>query len=119
MLPVGERARSSWNYRLRDCHADESQVLVSYWMNRLQGLEAADEYLVTLNPEGWVDPAAAVARMTYAHPIFTPESVAAAQSLRSAGGPRLAFAGAHLGWGFHEDGCRSGVEAAEKFGGGW
>ncbi|MFF1820165.1 NAD(P)/FAD-dependent oxidoreductase [Kribbella sp. NPDC058245] len=119
VLPDSARARSSWNYRLRDCHADESQVLVSYWMNRLQGLDAADQYLVTLNPDGWVDPAATVARMTYAHPIFTPESVAAAQALRSAGGPRLAFAGAHLGWGFHEDGCRSGVEAAEKFGGTW
>ncbi|MFK4084380.1 NAD(P)/FAD-dependent oxidoreductase [Kribbella sp. NPDC020789] len=119
VLPESSRARSSWNYRLRDCHADESQVLVSYWMNRLHGLDASDEYLVTLNPEGWVDPAATVARMTYAHPIFTPESVAAAQALRSAGGPRLAFAGAHLGWGFHEDGCRSGVEAAERFGVTW
>ncbi|WP_405060032.1 FAD-dependent oxidoreductase [Kribbella sp. NBC_01505] len=119
VLPDSARARASWNYRLRDCHADEPQVLVSYWMNRLQGLDAADQYLVTLNPEGWVDPSAAVARMTYAHPIFTPESVAAAEPLRSAGGPRLAFAGAHLGWGFHEDGCRSGVEAAAKFGVAW
>ena len=60
-----------------------------------------------------------LARMDYAHPVFTREAVAAASRLRTAGGPRLAFAGAHLGWGFHEDGCRSGVEAAESFGVTW
>jgi predicted NAD/FAD-binding protein len=57
--------------------------------------------------------------MDYAHPVFTPESVAAAPVLRTSGGPRLAFAGAHLGWGFHEDGCRSGVAAAEALGVTW
>ncbi len=119
VLPESTRARASWNYRMRGCQTAEPQVLVSYWMNRLQGLDSPDEYLVTLNPDGWVDPASAVRRMDYAHPVFTPESVQAAPVLRNAGGPRLAFAGAHLGWGFHEDGCRSGVEAAAKLGGTW
>jgi predicted NAD/FAD-binding protein len=119
VLPQASHARSSWNYRMRNCHTAEPQVLVSYWMNRLQDLQSPDDYLVTLNPQGWVDPTKVSARMTYAHPIFTPESVAAAPVLRAAGGPRLAFAGAHLGWGFHEDGCRSGVEAAERLGATW
>jgi uncharacterized protein len=119
VLPQATSARSSWNYRMRGCDTAEPQVLVSYWMNRLQDLQSRDEHLVTLNPQGWVDPAKVIARMTYAHPIFTPESVAAAPVLRAAGGPRLAFAGAHLGWGFHEDGCRSGVEAAERLGATW
>lgn len=119
VLPIAKRARSSWNYRMASCDTDQSQVLVSYWMNRLQDLQSPDEHLVTLNPHGWVDPTTAIAQMTYAHPIFTPESVAAAPVLRTAGGPRLAFAGAHLGWGFHEDGCRSGVEAAERLGATW
>ncbi|MEV6285072.1 FAD-dependent oxidoreductase [Kribbella sp. NPDC051770] len=119
VLPAVRRARSSWNYRMRDCHTDQPQVLVSYWMNRLQGLDSADEHLVTLNPDGWVDPGKVTSRMTYAHPVFTPESVAAGAKLKDAGGPRLAFAGAHLGWGFHEDGCRSGVEAAARLGVEW
>jgi predicted NAD/FAD-binding protein len=104
---------------MRSCDTAEPQVLVSYWMNRLQDLQSPDEHLVTLNPHGWVDPTKVIAQMTYAHPIFTPDSVAAAPVLRAAGGPRLAFAGAHLGWGFHEDGCRSGVEAAERLGARW
>jgi predicted NAD/FAD-binding protein len=119
VLPESARARASWNYRMRGCQTEEPQVLVSYWMNRLQGLDSPDGHLVTLNPEGWVDPTTAVRRMNYAHPVFTPESVAAAPVLRTAGGPRLAFAGAHLGWGFHEDGCRSGVEAAARLGSTW
>ena len=94
-------------------------MTVSYWMNRLQGLPAGDDLVVTLNGAGLVDPSKVVAEMSYAHPVFTTEAVASAQRLRSAGGERLAFAGAHLGWGFHEDGCRSGVEAAASLGVSW
>lgn len=119
VLPRTTRARSSWNYRLTDCDGTSGQVLVSYWMNRLHDLTSADEHLVTLNPDGWVDPSTVISRATYHHPVFTRESVAAGTELRTAGGPRLAFAGAHLGWGFHEDGCRSGVEAAARFGADW
>lgn len=119
VLPDARAARASWNYRLRSCHAEASSVLVSYWMNRLQRFDTDDDLLVTLNPHGWVDPSTVVSSMSYRHPIFTTEALAAAGRLRSAGGPRLAFAGAHLGWGFHEDGCRSGVEAAARLGVQW
>ena len=112
------RARASWNYRMR-CDRPTESVVVSYWMNRLQGLDDTGEHVVTLNPNGRIDPALATARMTYSHPIFTHDAVAASRRLRTAGGDRLAFAGAHLGWGFHEDGCRSGVQAAEKLGVRW
>ena len=119
VLPKAPAARASWNYRLPSCRPAGGDVLVSYWMNRLQRFDTADDLLVTLNPEGWVDSTTVVASMTYRHPIFTPEAVAAAARLRAAGGPRLAFAGAHLGWGFHEDGCRSGVDAAARLGVTW
>jgi predicted NAD/FAD-binding protein len=119
VLPTARAARSSWNYRLDACHGDPDRVLVSYWMNRLQRLDVGDDVVVTLNGAERVDPESVVASATYRHPIFTPDAVAAAQRLRGAGGPRLAFAGAHLGWGFHEDGCRSGVDAAARFGVRW
>ena len=119
LLPRTSRARSSWNYRLDACNDETSAVHVSYWMNRLQSLPAADDYLVTLNPGAAVDTARVLARMEYSHPVFTAEAVAAQPRLRDAGGPRLAFAGAHLGWGFHEDGARSGLEAARRLGATW
>ncbi len=119
VLPSPRRARSSWNYRIEDCRADSSGVLVSYWMNRLHGLDLADDHVVTLNPGALVDPQSVIARMEYMHPVFTPAAVAAAPRIAAAGGPRLAFAGAHLGWGFHEDGARSGLNAASRLGARW
>ena len=120
LLPERQRARAAWNHRTA-CGpgASGSGVTVSYWMNRLQGLTDEDDYVVTLNGAGLVDPSTVIAEMTYSHPVFTLAAVEAAERLRSAGGDRLAFAGAHLGWGFHEDGCRSGVEAAASLGATW
>lgn len=120
LLPSQRAARASWNHRTT-CSGPvgDQGVTVSYWMNRLQGLPAGDDLVVTLNGAGLVDPASIVAEMSYAHPVFTTGAVAAAKRLRTAGGDRLAFAGAHMGWGFHEDGCRSGVEAAASLGASW
>jgi predicted NAD/FAD-binding protein len=80
-------------------------------------LPGETDYIVTLNGE--VSPEKKIAEMQYEHPVFTVKALKAAEYLRSAGGERLAFAGAHLGWGFHEDGARSGVAAARKFGANW
>lgn len=119
VLPA-PRARASWNYRMSGCRQDAPAARVSYWMNRLHGLEpSVPDHVVTLNAGSEIAPDRVVAQMTYAHPVFTRESVAAAAVLREAGGPRLAFAGAHLGWGFHEDGARSGLAAATRLGARW
>ena len=120
VLPTLRAARASWNYATSCTEDAPSQsMVVSYWMNRLQGLEDTSDFVVTLNAEGRVDESTVVAQMTYTHPVFTSAAVEAASRLSLAGGDRLAFAGAYLGWGFHEDGCRSGVEAAAKFGATW
>ena len=116
-LPATTKARASWNYKMSDCRKQSNQVLVSYWMNLLMNLKSENDYVVTLN--GDIPEANVIATMHYEHPVFTVKALKAASYLRSAGGPRLAFAGAHLGWGFHEDGARSGVEAARKFGAKW
>jgi predicted NAD/FAD-binding protein len=88
-------------------------------MNRLMRLPTPDDYLVTLNPAGRVNPDRVIATMTYEHPVYTPESLAAQRRLPGLNGPRTAYAGAYHGWGFHEDGCASGVRAAASFGAGW
>ncbi|NIK57671.1 NAD(P)/FAD-dependent oxidoreductase [Kribbella shirazensis] len=114
LLPATKNARSSWNYIV-----GPGAPLTTYWMNRLQGLETEENYLVTLNGAEAVDPAKIIARMDYRHPIYTPKAVAAQSRLPDLNTGRIAFAGAHHGWGFHEDGCRAGVAAAESFGVRW
>lgn len=119
VLPRSPRAQSSWNYLLPACDASASSVHVSYDMNRLQRLDADTRYLVTLNDDGAVEPDLVLDRMVYEHPVFTPESVAAQAELPALNDGVLAYAGAYHGWGFHEDGCRSGVAAARSLGVDW
>jgi predicted NAD/FAD-binding protein len=115
LLPATINARASWNYVVRSGDAP----FTTYWMNRLQALETSETYLVTLNGAEAVDPAKVLARMQYRHPLYTPEVVASQRRLASLNSGRTAFAGAYHGWGFHEDGCRSGVVAAKSFGVEW
>ncbi|WP_406150509.1 NAD(P)/FAD-dependent oxidoreductase [Streptomyces sp. NBC_01012] len=116
LLPRSRGAAASWNYLMPSCAADADRVTVSYDMNRLQRLDAPERFVVTLNGADRVDPDRVLARALYEHPVFTPESVAAQAGLPALSGPVTAFAGAYHGWGFHEDGCRSGVRAAEALG---
>ncbi|MGW1816957.1 NAD(P)/FAD-dependent oxidoreductase [Streptomyces sp. NPDC002125] len=119
LLPRSRGAAASWNYLMPSCAADADRVTVSYDMNRLQRLDAPERFVVTLNGADRVDPDSVRARMVYEHPVFTPESVAAQARLPALSGPVTAFAGAYHGWGFHEDGCRSGAEAAAALGVAW
>ncbi|MER5967247.1 FAD-dependent oxidoreductase [Streptomyces sp. NPDC002057] len=119
LLPRSPHAHASWNYYLPSCSARPGSVQVSYDMNRLQRLPSDEPHIVTLNPGDRLDESTVLARMTYEHPVYTPESVAAQHLLPTLRGPVTAYAGAYHGWGFHEDGCRSGVEAARHLGANW
>jgi predicted NAD/FAD-binding protein/DUF1365 family protein len=118
LLPRADRARASWNF-LRRRGDDRGAVTVTYDLTRLQRLPTRTRYLVTLGGEDLVDPGSVLARMEYAHPLYSPASVAAQRELPNANTSRIAFAGAYHGWGFHEDGARSGVAAARQLGITW
>ncbi len=119
ILPAAGQARASWNYLMNSCTDLHDSTVVTYWMNRLQGHTSPDQHLVTLNARERVDPSRILAVMDYEHPIYTPEAVAAQGSLAGLASDTTVYAGAYHGWGFHEDGCRSGVEAARHFGVDW
>jgi uncharacterized protein len=119
VLPANPALRSSWNYLLADCAGGAEEVQVSYYLNRLQRLSEPADYVVTLNALDQVDPDLVIDRMNYQHPRYTRESVAAQRRLPELNRDKLAFAGAYHGWGFHEDGCRSGVSAAAALGVRW
>jgi predicted NAD/FAD-binding protein len=119
VLPHAPDARASWNYTMRSCGRLDEPAVVTYWMNRLHALESPDTFLVTLNDSGRIDPGRVAAVMHYEHPIYTPEAVRAQSRLAGLATARTVYAGAYHGWGFHEDGCRSGVAAARHFGVAW
>ncbi|WP_436776401.1 NAD(P)/FAD-dependent oxidoreductase [Yinghuangia sp. YIM S09857] len=118
LLPRAPSARASWNYLKTACHGgvDSARVLVTYDISRLMRIDEPRRYLVTLGATDRPAPDQVLARMSYAHPVFTPASVAAQQQLPLLNSGRTAFAGAYHGWGFHEDGCASGVCAAASLG---
>ena len=119
LLPEAREARASWNYLMTSCSTLGTAPVVTYWMNRLQGHTSPEQFLVTLNARERIAADSVIAVMDYEHPLYTPESVAAQSRLASLATDRTVYAGAWHGWGFHEDGCRSGVEAARHFGVGW
>ncbi|MGW2592931.1 NAD(P)/FAD-dependent oxidoreductase [Streptomyces sp. NPDC001515] len=119
VLPRSPRARACWNYRMSGCDPSAEPVRVSYDMRRLQRLPDGADYVVTLGGEDGIDAGRVVKRMVYEHPVYTSASVAAQKRLPGLNDGITAFAGAWHGWGFHEDGCRSGVAAARCLGARW
>ncbi|MDT8914872.1 FAD-dependent oxidoreductase [Amycolatopsis sp. PS_44_ISF1] len=119
VLPTARSARAGWNYRTPVCGGDSEAVQISYDMNRLMRLDEPKGYVVTLNPHDEPAAGSVVAKMDYEHPVYTPESVAAQRRLAGLNDGVVAYAGAYHGWGFHEDGCASGLRAAESLGATW
>ena len=113
LLPRRRRAWAAWNYHLLPTPAD--RVLVTYHMNTLQRLRASCDFCVTLNRSNAIDPAQILKRITYHHPVFTPEAIAAQQRHREINGQRRTwYCGAYWGFGFHEDGVKSAMMACES-----
>ncbi|MCC5865638.1 MAG: FAD-dependent oxidoreductase [Wenzhouxiangella sp.] len=119
VLPRHPRAWAAWNVR-RDRH-DRERCRVSYYMNSLQKLDCARDYIVSLNQTELIDPARIIATRSYQHPVFTTAAVRAQQRWDEINGPqRTWYCGAWWGWGFHEDGVRSArrvvdaIEAADR-----
>ena len=115
VLPRRRHARASWNYHWQP--EPSPQATVTYHMNRLQSLRAEREFCVTLNRTDAIDPDRIIRTITYAHPVFTAAGVAAQKRCAEISGHRgVHFCGAYWGWGFHEDGVRSALRVAERFG---
>ncbi|GAB2993550.1 amine oxidase [Amycolatopsis acidiphila] len=119
VLPKARGAQAAWNYLKPSCHTEDAPVLVTYHLNRLMRLTEPVDYLVSLNSGDRVAEQDVLTHMVYEHPIYTPESVAAQRRLPGLNDARTAYAGAYHGWGFHEDGCASGVRAAASLGVRW
>ena len=120
LLPRARHARASWNTVTTSCGGDGGQVQITYDLTRLMGLagdDADERFLVSLNQEERIDPGTIQDRTVFDHPVYDRASVAAQAGLPGIDGVRRTwFCGAYHGWGFHEDGCASGVRVARALG---
>ncbi len=115
-MPKRQRCWASWNY-LSDGNADAPALSVTYWMNRLQGIDDAKPLFVTLNPARSIASDKVFDSHAFDHPVFDAEAVAAQTAVQTMQGRRNTwFCGAHLRNGFHEDGLASAVHVAHLLG---
>ncbi|MBK8014290.1 MAG: FAD-dependent oxidoreductase [Deltaproteobacteria bacterium] len=115
LMPTRRFAWASWNAHL---DADETDgACLTYWMNRLQPLEAKRNYFVTLNRTDQIRPDRVLYTKRFDHPIFSVHSAAAQSRHRELIGHRASsYCGAYWGNGFHEDGVQSALRVVEAIG---
>jgi len=118
LLPINPKTWAAWNYASPGGHEKQigqRPVSVSYLLNKLQPLPTDTPVMVTLNPWHEPDPARTFRQIHYAHPVFDGPAIAAQDSLKKLSGfNRTFYAGAWMGYGFHEDGFASAVRAASQ-----
>jgi len=111
VLPRRRRAWAAWNYHVPETLSDA--VSVTYNMNILQTLDSQRQFLVTLNPTMEIDPGQVIREISYQHPVYMPQGIAAQRRRAELmGRERSFYCGAWWSYGFHEDGVKSGLVAA-------
>lgn len=114
LLPSRRKAWAAWNYeRSAPGRAAGPGVCLHYWINQLQPLPWTQPVVVSLNPLREPRSELVLGSYDYAHPVFDGAAVAAQRRLGEIQGQQhVWFCGAWTGYGFHEDGLRSGIQAA-------
>ncbi|MDD0810912.1 FAD-dependent oxidoreductase [Curvibacter sp. RS43] len=116
VLPQRRSAWAAWNYeRAQSKERESARVCLHYLLNKLQPLPFEQPVLVSLNPVQDIDPAQILGRYEYAHPVFDQAAIRAQQRVPELQGQQHTwFCGAWTGYGFHEDGLKSGLQAARQ-----
>lgn len=108
VLPKNKLAWASWNY----LDTQNNNFGLTYYMNRLQNIDASVDFLVSVNLTHLIQPEKIIEKFSYAHPSFTPAAIKAQQRYAEINGKQnIYYCGAYWGYGFHEDGVKSAIAA--------
>ena len=112
VLPANPKAWAAWNYeRAASTERESSRVCLHYLLNLLQRIPFAQPVVVSLNPLQSIDPATILGEYDYAHPVFDLKAIDAQKRVPLLQGQHHTwYAGAWTGYGFHEDGLKSGLQ---------
>jgi uncharacterized protein len=118
VMPRTRLAWASWNYEISRPGTGDSPTATHYWMNSLQGVSDRQDYFVSINRPGSIDPATVIRTIAYEHPLFNLGALRAQRDLpglNAVGGGATGtyFAGSYFRYGFHEDALMSAVRLSE------
>ena len=116
-MPNNKKSWSSWNVPISDA-SNNHNICVTYWINKLQDIKSDKPILVTLNADKNNLPSSkhVIKKIIFRHPILNENYIKAKNKIDSIQGIKgIYFAGAWLGYGFHEDGVKSAVQIAKKY----
>ena len=106
LMPNEKSLWSSWN-----SFKSNKYDYLSYWMNNLQKLDSERDIFVTLGNCPDIDEDKVIKKIKYEHPLYSEKTIKGQKLIRSIqGNNKTYFTGAHLGYGFHEDGIKSSLE---------
>jgi predicted NAD/FAD-binding protein len=113
VMPRERLAWAAWNYERNDQAKENAHVCLHYWLNKLQPLPFEQNVFVSLNPTQAIAAPHVLGQYSYAHPVFDLTAIQAQRQLsRLQGQQHTWYAGAWMGYGFHEDGFQAGRHAA-------
>ena len=114
VMPQKKLAWAAWNYeRAAQDSTESTRVCLHYWLNLLQPLPFTQDVVVSLNPVRDIAPDKVIGSYDYAHPVFDLAAIEAQTRMPALQGQqRTWYAGAWMGYGFHEDGFKAGKAAA-------
>ena len=115
VLPQRQAAWAAWNYeRAADDQKESSRVCLHYLLNKLQPLPFHLPIVESLNPVRPIARHQILAEFDYSHPVFDLAAIEAQQRVPELQGEQHTwYCGAWTGYGFHEDGLKSGLAAAD------
>lgn len=118
LMPKQRRVWSSWNYIDAGGAGRGDNLTVTYWMNKLQGIDPSHPLFVTLNPHIAPREDSVLRRFSYQHPLFDKAAMEAQRNMWAVqGSNRTWFCGSYFGYGFHEDALQAGLAVAEQLSG--
>ncbi len=113
LMPIHKKAWASWNYLIKP--ENTKQAILTYYMNKLQGIRSEEDFFVTLNSDDQIAPEKIIQTFEYHHPQFSLDSQTAQKQHRALNQEgNIHFCGAYWGFGFHEDGVKSGLRVCEQ-----
>jgi len=113
LMPDRKNVWSSWNSILdKD---DIKKSCVTYWLNKLQNLKTSKNYFLTLNPIISIGDSQIIKKVEFTHPFYDIKTINAQKYLPELQGVNNSyFCGSYFGYGFHEDGLKSGIDVSNK-----